>query len=268
MPTVTVNGAELHYEDMGEGGPPLVLVHGLWMSGRFFREQLPWFSKRRRTIALDLRGHGQSEKTAAGHTVSQYARDLRGFLEALEIDDAVVAGWSMGALVIWEYVEQFGTDRLKAMVDIDPSPSDFGWPDWPYGLFDVAGLQHYHSGVQTDFPATARALLTAIFREPPSETELEWMLAECTRVPPGIASAILFEQSVADHRETLARVTIPALLCIGRSEHLVAVAAGEYMAEHLPQATLVVFELSDHCPFLEEPERFNETVEDWIRALP
>jgi pimeloyl-ACP methyl ester carboxylesterase len=268
MPTVTVNGAELHYEDAGEGGPPLVFVHGLWMSGRFFREQVPWFSQRRRTIALDLRGHGQSEKTAAGHTVAQYARDLRAFLEALGIADAVVAGWSMGALVIWDYVEQFGTDRLRAMVDIDQSPTDFRWPDWPHGLLDVATLQHFHSGVQTDFPATARALLAEIFAQPPGESELEWMIAECTQLPPGIASAILFEQSVVDYRDTLPKVTIPTLLCIGRSEHLVPVAAGEYMAEHLPDATLTVFEQSDHCPFLEEPELFNQTVEDWIRALP
>lgn len=57
MPTVRVNDCDLHYEDAGEGRPVL-FIHGLWGSGRFFHHQLSYFSQRYRTILLDLRGHG------------------------------------------------------------------------------------------------------------------------------------------------------------------------------------------------------------------
>jgi pimeloyl-ACP methyl ester carboxylesterase len=266
MPRVRVNGAELYYEDAGEG-QPVVFVHGLWMSSRFFQRQLPYFAERYRTIALDLRGHGRSEKTATGHTVAQHARDVRGLLEALDLTDAVLVGWSMGSLVIWDYVEQFGVDRLRAMVDIDQSPSDFRWPDWPHGFLDLETLHEVHTGVQADQRATAEHFVPMMLAAPPDAAETAWMRDEMLQVPPGIACSILFDQSVVDYRETLPKVTVPALLCIGRVEGLVPVAAGEYMVERMPDATMVVFEESNHCPFLEEPDRFNSVVDEWIRAL-
>lgn len=56
----------------------------------------------------------------------------------------------------------------------------------------------------------------------------------------------------------LSSFTIPTLLCFGSDEKLIPVAAGEHLCQNLPDAQLVVFEQSGHCPFLEEPERFNQ----------
>lgn len=66
-----------------------------------------------RTIALDFRGHGRSGKTEPGHPFGQYARDVLTFLERLEPDRVVLVGWPMGALISWEYIYQFGTDRRR-----------------------------------------------------------------------------------------------------------------------------------------------------------
>ncbi len=87
MATVRVNGVELYYEDVGSGDA-VVLVHGVWMSSRCFAPQLEGLADRHRVLALDLRGHGRSEHATSGHTVAQYARDLRAFLEALELREA------------------------------------------------------------------------------------------------------------------------------------------------------------------------------------
>jgi pimeloyl-ACP methyl ester carboxylesterase len=81
MPRVTVNRVELHYEDEGEGRP-VVFLHGVWMSSRFFDRQRAYFGARHRYLALDFRGHGQSEQVHEGHMLPQYGRDLRGFLAA------------------------------------------------------------------------------------------------------------------------------------------------------------------------------------------
>ncbi len=66
----------------------------------------------------------------------------------------------------------------------------------------------------------------------------------------------------------LPQVTVPALVCTGRDEKLVPIAAEEYVAEQMPNARLVVFEESGHCPFIEEPDRFNQVLADWIGSLP
>ncbi len=86
-------------------------------------------------------------------------------------------------------------------------------------------------------------------------------------VPESIASAIIFNEAVRDYRPVLESVTVPTLLCFGRDEKLVAVAAGEHLQENMPDARLMVFEDSGHCSFLEEPHHFNQKVDLFIQSL-
>ena len=266
MPQLTVNGAKLHYEDEGSGSP-VVFIHGVWMSGRFFEKQRRYFSERYRTVVLDLRGHGRSAHVHDGHTVAQYARDVRGVLERLGLEGAVLVGWSMGSFVIWDYVRQFGTDGLRGVVVVDQSPSDYKWPDWPHGVLDFDGLAHVMSAVQIGREGLVRDFIALMFKKPPSEADTAWMVEEMTRPPASIASAIIFDQTVQDYRPTLPSVTVPALVVTGADEKVVPIAAEEYAAEKMPEARLVVFDESGHCPFLEEPERFNAVVDEFVRSL-
>jgi non-heme chloroperoxidase len=86
------------------------------MGSRFFRHQIPELARSGRCIALDFRGHGRSEKTAGRHTVAEYAKDVHEFLAGRKLDDALIVGWSMGALVLWEYLKNFGPERLSGAV--------------------------------------------------------------------------------------------------------------------------------------------------------
>src|ERR1700684_2500738 len=103
MPTLVLpNDLTLSYDDHGpREARPVVLIHGMCMSRRFFHRQLEQVTRARRVLALDLRGHGDSSKTEAGHTMPQYARDLQGFIGALGLERPVLVGWSMGAFVAW-----------------------------------------------------------------------------------------------------------------------------------------------------------------------
>jgi pimeloyl-ACP methyl ester carboxylesterase len=268
MPQVTVNGAQLHYEDVGSGSP-LVLLHGVWMSGRCFQHQLAGLADRYRVLALDFRGHGRSEHVQSGHTVAQYARDLRAFLEALGLREVVVVGWSMGSLVVWDYVQQFGATGLRGVIVVDQTPSDYKWADWPHGFLDFDALRHAMAASQTDRAAMVEEFIPLLFKaEPPAPEHAALIREETMRLPDTIATAVIFDQTVQDYRDALPQVTVPALVLTGRDEKLVAVAAEEYVAERMPNARLVVFEQSSHCPFLEEPDRFNQVVDDWIQSLP
>ena len=114
MPRVECNGAELYYEKYGNG-TPVVFLHGVTMGSRFFHQQRTSLPEGFQAILLDFRGHDRSEKTQTGHTLPEYARDLRALFDELDLTDVVPVGWSMGALVLWEYVKQFGTEDLQEL---------------------------------------------------------------------------------------------------------------------------------------------------------
>jgi non-heme chloroperoxidase len=266
MPRAAINDSlELHYEEAGSG-TPVIFIHGVWMSSAFFKEQTGRIPGAR-TIAVDMRGHGRSDQPHSGHTISSYAKDLHAFIEKLGLKDVVLAGWSMGAFVVWEYIQQFGEANLKGTIIVDELPSDFKWPDFPIGAFDMPTLIHFMQEIQNNRQEFVRGFLPLMFKESIAEDDFEWMMDACTAMPESIASSILFDQSIVDYRPLYSSLKKPSLLCYGREEKLIPVAAGEYIHKHAPHSELVVFEDSCHCPFLEEPELFNQTVERFLANL-
>ena len=262
------SGITLAYDEVGpEDAHPLVLVHGISMSRRYFRRQLEPLSARNRVIAVDLRGHGESEKVEFGHTVPQYARDLRQFLEALGVERPVLLGWSMGAFVAFEYIRQFGTGGLRGLIDVDESASDFKWDGWEHGFLDLPSLHSLMTSVQDDKDAFINGFLPEMFHQPPAPAELQWMISESTMLPTGALSAILFDQTVQDYRDVLPSIDIPALICWGEHDQLLPVSGAPYMRDHIPGARLEVFGESGHCPFLEESAKFNAVVQEFVDAL-
>lgn len=267
MPKIEVQpGVELHYDDQGEG-TPVIFIHGVWMSRKFFKEQLPIFSKEHRAITIDLRGHGESAHIPEGHTIFTYAKDLQSFISKLNLKEVVLVGWSMGAFVIWEYLQQFGEGNVKGTVIVDELASDFKWPDFPIGAFDLPTLTHFMREVQDNREGFLRGFIPLMFKEDVAPQEMEWMLKETLKPSSGVASAILFDQSVVDYRPTFSSLTKPTLLCFGKAEKLIPVAAGEHLKEAIANSELILFEESCHCPFLEETEQFNLEVSNFIKSL-
>ncbi|MGG1017047.1 alpha/beta hydrolase [Bacillus subtilis] len=267
MPYITLEDqTRLYYETHGSG-TPILFIHGVLMSGQFFHKQFSALSANYQCIRLDLRGHGESDKVLHGHTISQYARDIREFLNAMELDHVVLAGWSMGAFVVWDYLNQFGNDNIQAAVIIDQSASDYQWEGWEHGPFDFDGLKTAMHAIQTDPLPFYESFIQNMFAEPPAETETEWMLAEILKQPAAISSTILFNQTAADYRDTLQNINVPALLCFGEDKKFFSTAAGEHLRSNIPNATLVTFPKSSHCPFLEEPDAFNSTLLSFLDGV-
>ena len=241
MPMMRINdNLELHYEEMG-AGRPIVFVHGVWMSGRYFHKQLPALGLNYHAIALDLRGHGQSTHCEDGHTMAVYAEDLRAFLKAKGLTDVVLAGWSMGCMVIWDYFKQFGDENVAAAIFVDQSPSDFKWPDWELGIFDLPTLVHLMSEVQTGREKVYRDFIPMLFKTAPAAADIEWMVAENMRIPASIAG--------------------------GMADKMLPTESVKYVHENIPGARFSLYEESNHCPFLEESERFNREVDAFVQAL-
>ncbi len=262
------NGITLAYDDEGaEGSLPLVLVHGISMSRRYFHRQLGPLGARHRVLAIDLRGHGDSEKVGSGHTVPQYARDLDQFITALGLDRPVLLGWSMGVFVALDYIRQFGTGGIRGLIDVDEAASDFMWDGWVHGFLDLPTLHSLMTAVQDDREAFIRSFIPDMFHHAPAPDDLEWMVSESSKLPTGPLSAILFDQTVQDYRDVLPTIDVPTLICWGRHDQLLPVSGAAYMHEHIARARLELFDDSGHCPFLEEAERFNRVVEDFLDTL-
>lgn len=265
MALLTVEeGVEVFYEEKGQGRP-VIFLHGVWMSSRFFAKQIPYFSEHYRCLTIDFRRHGRSTEVHAGHTVATYARDLHTFIERLNLKDVVLVGWSMGAFVIWDYLKQFGGENIHSTVIVDELASDFKYPDFEIGAFDIESLTTFMTEIQTNRSAFLQGFLASMFKEELPAADAKWMLDEVTIMPESIASAILFDQSVVDYREFLPNITVPTLLCFGREEKVIPVAAGEHLLEHIPNARLEIFENSCHCPFWEESDQFNHLVDEFIQ---
>jgi pimeloyl-ACP methyl ester carboxylesterase len=261
MAIESVNGADLYYEEYGDGQPVLFL-HGVMMGSRFFTQQQQ-LGDDYRPIMLDFRGHGRSEKTESGHTLPDYAQDVEAFLEAKGIDDVVIVGWSMGSLVTWEYIEQFGTDRIRGFVCVEQQPLDLEQEGYEHGVFGFEELRGLMELAQRDHHELAETFIDQMFVE--IEPELERRLFdEIARVPPATKSAILFDQSVRDYRDVLPTIDVPTLVCIGEDDTLLDPAGVEYVADRTPEAEVERFSRSSHCPFLEETEQFNRVLSRFV----
>lgn len=97
--------ADLYYTERGSGSP-LLLVHGLMVTGEMFAEVAPALAERHHVIMPDLRGHGRSRALPPPYTVAQLASDLAAVLDRLEIEKAAVLGYSNGGTV----AQQFALD--------------------------------------------------------------------------------------------------------------------------------------------------------------
>jgi 3-oxoadipate enol-lactonase len=99
MPYHFINGIRLRYETWGVGSTPLVLIHGLGSSADDWFLQLPAFAPHYLCVAVDLRGHGLSDKPAGRYTVGLFAADVAALIHALDLTPAHIVGLSLGGMV-------------------------------------------------------------------------------------------------------------------------------------------------------------------------
>ncbi len=166
MAFADVGDVRLFYTVDGDGGTPLLFVHGYSCDSHDWSWQLPYFAERHRVIAVDLRGHGRSSAPEKGYSVQQLAADVAGLLAELDLSGVVVFGHSMGALVASVLAVEYPA-LVSALVCVDPPyllPDELGPAMEPViaalqaSSDPVAVIQQVLSG--TDSPATDPGLRT------------------------------------------------------------------------------------------------------------
>ena len=257
-------GGALAYSDDGSGRP-VVLIHGWSCSRAFFGRNVGPLSERFRIMNIDLPGHGESPHRDGGHTMEQYARDLKHLLVALDLEDAVLVGWSMGSFVIWDLIRQFGIEGLAGHVIVDCGPTDLNQDGWALGVFSLEGIFAFVAEVQADHHAAAEGALPYFFREPPTGADRRMLIDQMTSLGANTTACSFISQSVCDYRDVIGTYSLPTLCVWGRHDQALPVANAAWLAEHVP-AEVVILEQSGHCSMWEEPDLFNQAVGDWIAS--
>ena len=112
------DGVAIHYDDLGEGEPALVFVHGWSCDRSYWAGQIEHFARSHRVVNLDLAGHGDSGLNRTDWTMQAFGEDVSAVINALELRDVVLVGHSMGGKVIVEAARQLG-DRIIGIVGVD-----------------------------------------------------------------------------------------------------------------------------------------------------
>lgn len=265
------DGAQLFIEVKGQGRPVL-FIHGWTMSGRFWKYQIDALADQYRVVTLDLRGHGRSSKVFHGHTVPQYARDIRGVIKALGLEGAILVGWSLAGPVVLEYLQNYGDWDLAAVCLVEMTPFPFGSPDW--NTHALAGvnfdqMEDNFQAMQTDRTAFGRRFIGSMFQlGRASEKDMAWMLREYLSTPTPVAMAIYSDYLLRDYTPMLKRISLPVLAINGTSDfNCFGEKTGRFVADRIPCCQLSVFKNSGHMPFYEEPDRFNQEFIDFMAKV-
>lgn len=262
------DGQSIHFAASGEG-PPLILLHGWTASHQEWFPFLPALEARHRVLRWDARGHAGHPLTHGAPTVTRMARDLANFLDHKKLKEAVVIGHSMGALTLWQYIRDFGTERLAGVGIIDQSPRLLTDPNWPHGIygdFPEARSREFLASLEADFAEGVLRLgafgLNERAREkyeanaPGWEKARRWLRA----LAPNPLIACWQSLVAADYRDVLAKIDVPALLVYGGESNFYRVETARYVADQIPAAVLHIYEDTDHSPHQWQRERFAQDI--------
>jgi pimeloyl-ACP methyl ester carboxylesterase len=261
------DGARIAYRDEGDGRP-LILLHGLMAHGGFFAGQQA-LAGSFRLIRVDLRGHGDSAAAGGALTVERLARDVSELAGALNLQDAIGVGWSLGASVLWTVLSGPSAGRFAASVVVDMTARVQNVDGWDLGLSPEACALR-SAAIESDFQTFAIAAGQAIFSQPISDRMREtadWASYEFARNDPATILAVWQSLVAEDFRPLLPRIAQPTLIVHGRHSQLYDAATAQYLARALPNASEIEFEGSGHAPQLEQSDDFNAVIRDFADRL-
>ncbi len=266
----TPDGAFIYYETKGEGAP-ILFVHGWTMSGKFWQKQVEKLAKDHQVVVMDLRAHGNSSKTLYGHTIPQYAKDVRAIIDALKLKDVALVGWSLAGPVVLEYWKQFGSDKVKALGLVDMTPFPFSPAEW-----NAHGLKNYNYDRMNEFfialnekrRDVAATFVNNMFKSAQApKGDLEWMITEHLKTPVAVAVDIYSDYLMRDYSEVLKTITVPTIVFAADSNIFKkGIEMGKFIASQVPKATFAPSEKGGHVLFYEDADWFNNELATFLKG--
>lgn len=267
------DGADIPIRIKGTG-PALVMVHGWSQSGAMFQHQLDQLSDRFTVIVPDVRGHGEAPPPPGGLRMARLAQDLAELIEHVGLQRPNLLGWSMGASVLWAYVDLYGTAGVDRFIFVDQPailtilPGQNEAAALTVGaLFSVTQLYDLYAALAgPDGQSTRAGFVAGMVSKSISPELYAWILSENEKTPPALAADLLISHCTNDWRDVLPRIDRPTLIVGGLASHVPA-ASQRYIHEQVPGSNYHEFAADEggaHFPFLEAPEAFNRLLGDFL----
>ena len=272
-----VNGTELFYTTHGSGRPMLVMHGGLGLDHAYFRPWLDELGDVAELIYYDHRGNGKSARPAnwEGITHATWADDADALRARLGHEQIILYGHSYGGFLALEYALRHG-EHLAGLILSCTAPA-LDYPEVIMANAERRGspeiMQTVMTGLAnpTDSDEGYRALMGTIMPlyfkryDPEIGRQIDAVSTYSGGAFRHSFTACLPVYNVLDR---LGEINVPTLILSGREDWITPPAqGGERLHAGLPNSELVIFEESGHFPFIEEPERFNAVVKDWVRGL-
>jgi pimeloyl-ACP methyl ester carboxylesterase len=276
--SLKVGNAEIAYADVGQGERTLVLIHGLGSYLPVWKRNLDVLARNHRVIAIDLPGYGKSAKLNFPYSMEFFAEAVRGLVRELDLKHVTLVGHSMGGQIAMTYALMHPGD-VEALVLTSPAGLE---------TFNDGEARWLANAVTPEFTCTAtpEAIyarhITNFYKMP---KDADFMVDDRVKViggPDFDGYCRAVSRSVAGMLDApvydrLPEITVPVLVLFGEHDALIpnpflhggsTVKMAQKAVTRFPQAQLVVLERAGHMAQFEQPDRWNESVLEFLRRDP
>jgi microsomal epoxide hydrolase len=254
----TSDGIRIHYLETGSGRP-IVFIPGWTMPAWIWQKQIDEFSKKYHVVAVDPRSQGESDKPTFGHLPETRARDYKELVDHLALKQPVLVGWSMACGELLKYVEQFGTDNVAGLVLVDGFISAKSSPDM------FSGMSGWMNQLQQDRRKQADGFVRSMYRKPQPEDYIKRVMDASIDVPADTAVVLVYDMVATDFSNSFAKMDRPLLFAYQPDSQKTADLLQSKLGD---KVRLEKFEGDGHALFVDDPEKFNHVLEDFVQGLP
>lgn len=249
------NGVRLHYAQQGPASAPaIILLHGYSDSWQSFSGVMPLLPPQFRVIALDARGHGESERPAAGYRIEDMADDVLLFMDALKIPSAMIVGHSMGSFVAQAIADR-APARVTSLVLMAGGPA----LDNPIVRALCATIAGFSDPVDRDFVREFQysTVLAAV-----PEAFMLNAIANSERMPARVWKEVA--KGFLEYRPAPARPRVRTLVIGGRKDAVFSVEEHVELARQF-DARLELFDDIGHALHWEDPRAFAQALRTFLQ---
>jgi pimeloyl-ACP methyl ester carboxylesterase len=229
-----VRGIKLYAETYGNG-KPLLLIHGNGGSISAFANNIPYFAKKYKVIAVDSRAHGKSTDTRDSLSFEQMADDFAGLLDVMHIDSAYVIGWSDGGINALELAMR----HPKKVIKLASTGANL-WPD------STGIVPNYWKDEQRQFEKDKNTVWKT------AKEKNDWKIFMLDWLQPNIKLS------------ELKKIQCPSLI-IGGDHDVIPTEHTVIISQNIPKAYLWIVPNSGHPTLIEHKDEFNKLVEDFFQ---
>jgi non-heme chloroperoxidase len=239
--------------------PAILFIPGWTMPAWIWQKQIDYFSSDYRVVAMDPRSQGESSQTSDGLYPAARARDIEAVIEKLQLAPVVVVGWSMGVTEISAYLAQFGPQEIAAIVLVD---------GYAGGLrpAEAESTLHFLNSILVDrHKALTEFMSNVMFKKPQPAEYIARLVKASDITPTDAAVALLIGMYGTDYKAALLKNTKPVLICAADGSIFASQLAD--LHKQLPAARYEIFTGAGHTLFVDDPDKFNGLLEDFLVDL-